>query len=315
MFSQPVPWNYVMLPPGMMQPPPPSTQADTLKAILSMAGKPQVPIESKPIVKKRVIHNVLKPPLYISTERREISPNVFAKEVTDPTVPESDEFRTYFLCGDCDSKRLFRKVASLVKHRQTAHEETQLVASENLDQLVVAARSTLESLSLEELQAECEKVQIFSKHVDKRELIEIYLSRITGVEATQAPSAIEDTQYIEVSFADQPPLPARELSLSDLSRKSSEILKRFPGISSGLLAIALVADAIPRESELDSIAIQTSQFTESIGIQTDTNPIPITSKRKPPEKTKIPKSKKPPPTSDRRSERLAFHYKKKKKRT
>ncbi len=296
-----------MLPPGMMQPPP-STQADTLKALLSMAGKPQVQIESKPIVKKRVIHNVLKPPLYISSERREIASNIFAKEVTDPTVAESDEFRTYFVCGDCDSKRLFRKVASLAKHRQTAHEETQ-----NLDQLVVAARSTLESLSLEELQAECEKVQIFSKHVDKRELIEIYLSRITGVEDTQAPPAIEDTQYVEVSLADQPPLPVREFSLSDLTRKSTEILKRFPGIPSGLLAIALVADAIPRESELDSIAIQASQLTDSIGIQTDSLPEPP--KRKTPEKTKISGSKKLPLLLERRSERLAFHYKKKKKKT
>ena len=101
-------------------PPPPLTPAETLKSFLSAATistsrQPPTPALAPPSTTKRtIVHAVMKAPLRVTNERKisnvsdAIGPIMY-KEVTDPTVPETDEYRHYALCGECDS---------LFKHRQ-----------------------------------------------------------------------------------------------------------------------------------------------------------------------------------------------------
>ena len=114
-------------------PPPPLTPAETLKSFLSAAPvsgnrPPPTPLPTPaptppPTAKRTIVHAVMKAPLRVTNERKisnvsdAIGPIVY-KEVTDPTVPETDEYRHYALCGECDSNKLFRNLVSLFKHRQ-----------------------------------------------------------------------------------------------------------------------------------------------------------------------------------------------------
>ena len=296
MFPQGIPpdsyWNYMMLPSlmnGAAMIPRPTTQADQLKAFLSLA-KPSP--SGSPIAPKRTVHAVLKPPLYVSREWKQIGPGTFVKEVTDPSVPENDELRTYMMCGECDSKKLYRRIPSILKHRQFSHcggsildeEETQPIGSgypdhelENIDQLVLAARTTLESLSPDELRTELSKVHVplGTGHLSKRQLIDKYISRIVGADVFEFPQ----TSVCEVSEydADQPPLPEPDdlNAWRSLKEKAETILKRFPAISRGLLTAALVADLVPLEETMTCAQIA------SVGIQTKS---PVSPRRERPKK-------------------------------
>ena len=266
MFSQPVGdpgyWNYVMLPPHhvpMM--PRAASPADTLKAYLSM-GKPPAKLEEKkaPILPpKRVIHNVLKPPLFVSDERKQIGPNMFAKEVTDPSVPEDDEFRTYLMCGDCDSKRLFRLTKSVIKHKHTANCIRKKDEPETIESLIAAARNTLESLSLEEVAAQCEKSCVPLARVDRQNkaaVIEQYISYVVCGEPATLPDSQETIQ---------PSPPPQEIEKEEVDPdiirnilcKAREVKNRFPSIDSHMLAVAIVAGYLPTEVEGVSISTQT----------------------------------------------------------
>ena len=180
------------------------TAADNLKSYLSMA-RPAAPVQPSP--KKRIVHQSLKQPLYVSDERKlgRLSPSVelWYKQVTDPSVPESDEYRHYILCGECESTRLFRQLSSLQKHRQKScsarifcvvpagttvetleNADTQPVnEEEDIDTLIMQAREYLESLSPEEIETELTRLKpISTLGLDKYALINMYLAAIIGEE-------------------------------------------------------------------------------------------------------------------------------------
>jgi hypothetical protein len=284
MFSQPVDpgyWNYVVYPPhaggGLIMNGPPmmpraTTPADTLKAYLSMGKPPTKSPEKKPsppVPPKRVIHSSLRPPLFVSEERKQIGPNMYAKEVTDPSVPEDDEFRFYLMCGDCDSKRLFRKNNSVIKHKQTANCLSRSEEPETIDSIITAARNTLESLSVEEVLAQCEKSAVPLVRIDKQNkamLIDQYISYVVCGEPPTLPCTNFDSQETV-----QPPPVAPEVEeeldptvLRNMYSRAREVRSRFPSIDSHMLAVAIVAGLIPTECEGVSISTQTmTQETEA----------------------------------------------------
>ena len=209
----------------------PMTAAENLKSYLSMA-KPAAPLQASP--KKRVIHQSLKPPLFVSEERKvgRLTPTVSItfSQITDPSVPETDEYRHYILCGQCDSTRLFRQLASLQKHRikscnprqpscslpveiasvpeasqaEAEISDTQPVIpaepEDDIDTLIHQARSYLESLSIDEVRAEFSRslqasgnteVVASAAGLDKPALISLYLTAITGGEPETCDTVME----------------------------------------------------------------------------------------------------------------------------
>ena len=280
-------WNYVMLPHHAALPPIPRpvSQAETLKAILSR-GKPPTPSPPPPpqvVVTKRIVHQIMKPPLFVSNQHKAIGQNIFAREITDPSVSEDDELRHYLMCGACDSKRLFRSSKTLIKHRQTSNCPT--TSEETMTDLIAAARKTLESLSIEQIISECDKNSVPidpNESLSKPLLIDRYLSHTV----CPPPSALLDSQET---------VPAPDIDITSLVGRATEVRKRFPGISSHMLAVALVAGLVPEQSEIrfcetqthcsewQSRETQTDQaMTETTGTQTLSEPVlpPKNKKRK-----------------------------------
>ena len=242
----------------------PPTPAETLKALLTNPVQSVVtpPPVSDPVVTKRVIHSVLKSPLFISNERKVSSignsPIAF-KEVTDPSVAETDQYRHYALCGECESVKLFRNLASLAKHRRTTCKHASradMFQNESVEDIVDIENQTkdyIDGLSDQQLIEELKKLDPRASACSRDEA-----SRKLLLLVTQPETLVQSTQ---VQVPD----------LSQLTKayeaKATSILQMIPNIPIHLLAIALIVD-LPLCSQAQhlhlSVATQTSSSTPSL---------------------------------------------------
>jgi hypothetical protein len=258
---------------------PQPSPADTLRAYLSLAAPPVVPAS---LVKKRQIQ-YLKSPLYIS-DFHKIAPfgksTIGFAQAVDPDNPQ----KSYFVCGLCDSKRLYTHLSSLDQHRKKRclkHVDEPETQEEELDSLLKEAERYLDSLSLEDLQNQVQGVDAPAtvETMSKSELIETFLSRLTQVKAPPA---------------DVPPVTSEAAQV--MSGRAKRILDILPSLPKHLLVAAVLADTLPVKPLTVSIGIQTTEKLQYDDDSSDTNS----------DDEKRPLS--PPPAGVRRSARLESLY-------
>ena len=269
----------------------PQNPVDQLRALYATHSPPAVPPPPSAQT-KRTIHSTLKPPLFVSNEKK-FAGNIRYQEVTDPSVPENCTNRFYMMCGECESNKLFRQTSSLMKHRmknckpklmsETSSYEsvsnkpnlgealdpiTEIKPKESqattacgsmesedseLNQIMTEARAFLEGLSESRLIEEFEKIRPKSSFLTREAIIESLLRYIT-----------HDVEVI----VESPTNPSSEMNLGDLTElyraKASDILCQFPRIPQHLLAIALVIDS----TSTNNADHRRAPYFESVYVQT-----------------------------------------------
>ena len=214
--------------------------ADTLRAYLSLAAPIPAP--------KKQQHICFKSPLYVSEANKVGSigaSSIHYSLVKDPENPQKD----YILCGQCNSQRLFSSLSSLDQHRKKkCGSKRTCEGQDDLASLLKDAEIFLNTLSMDDVKNHVQSVDPLAsiEYKTKQQLIDMYLTLIK-----------QDDQQVS---ADIPPIPS-EYTEKMLSERAKCILEIFPAIPQHLLAVALLADTLPIQPRMTSVATQTAKQT------------------------------------------------------